>query len=89
MLQNAYLLAKIGADTAENDQHFAENLSKTGNYPTGPRSEPSGLPPSRRAGGAAPPAEAIVPRRKRRLERDFSQFFVRPSHLVGLDRQRL
>ena len=26
MLSNAYLLAKIGADTAENDQHFAENL---------------------------------------------------------------
>ena len=26
MLQNAYLLARIGADTAENEQHFAENL---------------------------------------------------------------
>ena len=26
MLQNAYFLAKIGADTAENEQHFAENL---------------------------------------------------------------
>ena len=26
MLTNAYLLAKIGADTAENEQHFAENL---------------------------------------------------------------
>ena len=26
MLQNAYLLAKIGADTAENEQHFAEIL---------------------------------------------------------------
>ena len=24
MLQKAYLLAKIGADTAENEQHFAE-----------------------------------------------------------------
>ena len=36
MLQNAYLLAKIGADTAENEQHFAENLPKIGNYPTGP-----------------------------------------------------
>ena len=24
MQQNAYLLAKIGADTAENEQHFAE-----------------------------------------------------------------
>ena len=27
MLQNAYFLAKIGADTAENEQHFAEILS--------------------------------------------------------------
>ena len=32
MLTNAYLLAKIGADTAENEQHFAEILPKTGNY---------------------------------------------------------
>ena len=29
MLQNAYLLAKIGADTAENEQHFAENVPTT------------------------------------------------------------
>ena len=36
MLQNAYCLAKIGADTAENEQHFAEILPKAGNYPTGP-----------------------------------------------------
>ena len=34
MLQNAYLLAKIGADTAENERNFAENLPKIGNYPT-------------------------------------------------------
>ena len=26
MLQNAYFLAKTGADTAENEQHFAEIL---------------------------------------------------------------
>ena len=26
MLQNAYFLAKIGADTAENEQHFVEIL---------------------------------------------------------------
>ena len=32
MLQNAYFLAKIGADTAENEQHFAEILPKIGNY---------------------------------------------------------
>ena len=35
MLQNAYLLAKIGADTAENERNFAKNLPKFGNYPTG------------------------------------------------------
>ena len=29
MLQNAYFIAKINADTAENEQHFAENLPKT------------------------------------------------------------
>ena len=34
MLSNAYFLAKIGADTAENEQHFAEILPKIGNYPT-------------------------------------------------------
>ena len=49
----AYLLAKIGADTAENEQHFAENLPKTGNYPTGPL-----------APGAAPRRR----RRRRRLK---------------------
>ena len=26
MLKNAYLLVKIGADTAENEQHLAERL---------------------------------------------------------------
>ena len=36
MLQNAYFLAKIGADTAENEQHFADMLPKICNYPTGP-----------------------------------------------------
>ena len=36
MLQNAYFLAKIGADTAENERNSAENLPKICNYPTGP-----------------------------------------------------
>ena len=36
MLQNAYFLAKIGADTAENERKFAKNWPKIGNYPTGP-----------------------------------------------------
>ena len=40
MLQNAYFLAKIGADTAENEQHFAEILPigrrVTGRFGVGP-----------------------------------------------------
>ena len=48
MLQNADLVAKIGADTAENERHFAENLPKIGNYPTVMSS----------AGGTARPAGA-------------------------------
>ena len=48
MLQNACFLAKIGADTAENEQHVTEILPKTGNYPTGP---PGNAAPG--AGGAA------------------------------------
>ena len=38
MLENAYLLAKIGADTAESERNFAEILPKIGNYPA--RAEP-------------------------------------------------
>ena len=33
MLHNAYLLAKIGADTAENERNFAEILPKFGRRP--------------------------------------------------------
>ena len=32
MLQNAYLLAKIGADTAENERKFADNCQKLANF---------------------------------------------------------
>ena len=32
MLKNAYLLAKIGADTAENERKFAQHLAKISNY---------------------------------------------------------
>ena len=38
MLTNAYLLAKIGADTAENEQHFAEILPIGPRTRSGPRS---------------------------------------------------
>ena len=37
MLKNAYLLAKIGADTAENDRHFVKNwqlITLRVRYPT-------------------------------------------------------
>ena len=49
MLQNAYFLAKIGADTAENEQHFAEIL------PTDALWRGPGRPPAarRRAGAGA------------------------------------
>ena len=69
MLQNAYLLAKIGADTAENEQHFAEILPKIGNYPTGPparwptrnrRSPGPPLPLHLRRGGRRPAARGEV-----------------------------
>ena len=57
MLQNAYFLAKIGADTAENEQHFAEILPKTGNYPTGPDANRLGQGRGRAdARAAGPPA---------------------------------
>ena len=36
MLQNAYFLAKIGADTAENEQHFAEILPTGINHASRP-----------------------------------------------------
>jgi len=53
MLSNAYFVAKIGADTAENEYHFAENLPKIGNYPTGLRVRASGSGAGRAA--ATPP----------------------------------
>ena len=41
MLQNAYLLAKIGADTAENERNFAENLPKIGEHKKYEQESPS------------------------------------------------
>ena len=49
MLQKAYLLAKIGADTAENERNFANIWPKIGNYPMGRLEGPAR--PSARAGG--------------------------------------
>ena len=52
MLQNAYFLAKIGADTAENEQHFAEIL------PIGRRVAASRGPPAELRGLALSAARA-------------------------------
>ena len=54
MLQNAYFLAKIGADTTENEQHFAEILPTDACERPGPAGRPGRL---RRRGGPRGPAE--------------------------------
>ena len=56
MLQNAYFLAKIGADTAENEQHFAEILTTDALCRHEPRSrrEPACRPPPLRRGEPVP-----------------------------------
>ena len=41
MLKNAYFLAKIGADTAENERNFAKNWQLP--YPTLPLLRPAGV----------------------------------------------
>ena len=62
MLQNAYLLTKIGADTAENKRNSAEILPKICNYPTGPLPVQREVPPPRRhAHGPHPPRPARLP----------------------------
>ena len=65
MLLNAYLLAKIGADTAENEQHFAENLPKIGNYPTGSCPFYGEERGEEAAGLRRPPADAAIQRTSR------------------------
>ena len=62
MLQNACLLAKIGADTAENERNFAEMLPKIGNYPTGPPTQPQGSPPPVKATAPHPARRGGVPK---------------------------
>ena len=56
MLQNAYFLAKIGADTAENEQHFVRRRAAPR---AGPRGAPGREPrPPRRARGGERGARA-------------------------------
>ena len=68
MLQNAYFLAKIGADTAENEQHFAEIGAGRGRGAAAAGAEPAprrgdrGRHGRRRAGAAARPSSAPFPR---------------------------
>ena len=54
MLQNAYLLAKIGADTAENEQYFAEILPIGRRRPPGLRGRPGRRPRSRPGASSRP-----------------------------------
>ena len=52
MLQNDYLLVKIGVDTAENERNLLKSCEEICNYPTGPAAprpdcvavEPLGVP---------------------------------------------
>ena len=62
MLQNAYLLAKIGADTAENERNFAKNWQLP--YGSTTRSGPApraGAAPAPRARPAATPRRPADP----------------------------
>ena len=56
MLQNAYLVAKIGADTAKNEQHFA-GICRSADGPT------ADGPPDPVGGEAAPVSAALRRRR--------------------------
>ena len=66
MLKNAYLLAKIGAYTAENEQHVAEILPKIGNYPTDPLPEVDAAAAPLGGWAPPPPAGAAPPRASKR-----------------------
>ena len=77
MLQNAYFLAKIGADTAEDEQHFAEIL------PTDAL-EPAQQPEAPLPGGARPlgprgrgaPGGGRVPRPRDAGRADLCLFYL-------------
>ena len=58
MLKNAYLLAKIGADTAENERNLAEFLPKIGKRRQEGRGEAARRP--QRAAAAAAAAAGLA-----------------------------
>ena len=67
MLQNAYLLAKIGADTAENEQHFAGGSLDGQGPPRVPQPRPRS-PAGPEAGRAMPgPAAAALARARKKF----------------------
>ena len=68
------MLAKIGADTAENEQKFDEHLPKIGNYPTDPLPNGRGAPKSFRRGGGLGLRSAREP---------FQESRVQPCLLIG------
>ena len=70
MLKNAYFLAKIGVDTAENEQHFAEIL------PIGRRVAEAEAGEPRAPGG---PRAAERDRRGRRAVRPAPTFVLIPG----------
>ena len=63
MQQNAYLLAKIGADTAENERNFAKNCQLPYGSPEGPErgGRPRRAARRRAARRPRPPPRASLP----------------------------
>ena len=68
MLQNAYFLAKIGADTAENEQHLPKFCQKLATTRRGaPVAVPPEAPPGLGPGPRGLPAPHAAPAGCRRL----------------------
>ena len=83
MLQNACFLAKISADTAENEQHFAENLLIDRRVADRCRARPTGG--GQRRGQRHPDLRRVGPRAKGRIAAPPSSFSA--AHFSGAARQ--
>ena len=89
MLKNAYLFAKIGADTAENEQFVLPRIAKkSGNYPTARRcgvrvstqlhrDEPRPLEPLRGFAGPGSPKKKKEGAAEEEAPRERATFFFR------------